>query len=134
MLEIYKYFYRYCFFFFFLGTGCDAILGTESRWAGCHRFSVGPDGHGKIPLFGAKIACLWHCSCHYQVRQSKCHDRLSWDHLSSFHSTEWCTPVRHTVGQIGQKCKETSNLMWMWYPCLFTHTLCCKCLHSFAFL
>ena len=93
-LEIYKYFNRYCFFFFFLGTGCDAILGTESRWAGCHRFSVGPDGHGKIPLFGAKIACLWHCSCHYQVRQSKCHDRLSWDHLSSYHSTEWCTPVR----------------------------------------
>ena len=26
-----------------------------------------------------------------------------------------------TVGQIGQKCKETSNLMWMSYLCLFTH-------------
>ena len=29
--------------------------------------------------------------------------------------------VWHTVGQIGQKCKETSNLMWMSYLCLFTH-------------
>ena len=28
---------------------------------------------------------------------------------------------RPTVGQMGQKCKETSNLTLMSYPCLFTH-------------
>ena len=31
------------------------------------------------------------------------------------------TPAWRTVGQIGQNCKETSNLLWMSYLCLFTH-------------
>ena len=35
--------------------------------------------------------------------------------------TRFAYAPRRTVGQIGQKCKETSNLMWFSYLCLLTH-------------
>ena len=41
----------------------------------------------------------------------------SWKRHLTLSNTTW-----RTVGEIGQKCKETSNLMLMSYLCLFTPT------------